>query len=73
MASKTEDHGAGNTRRLADPLPIAQSDKIPQYQLIHGNSESRRIHNAHKRAQENEICRILYLLQVNEEFLGLMA
>ena len=65
MASKIEDRVAVNARRLAAPLPIVQSDKIHQYLVIHGNSESRRIHNAHKRAQENEICRILYLLQVN--------
>ena len=70
MASKIEDHGAGNTRRLAAPLPTVQSDKIPQYQAIDGNSESRRIHNAHKRAQENEICRILYLLHINGAMLN---
>ena len=70
MVSKTEDHGADNTRRLADPLPTVQSDKIPQYQVINGNSESRRIHNAHKRAQENEICRILYLLHINGAMLN---
>ena len=70
MVSKIEDHGSEHTRRLAAPLPTVQSDKIPQYQVINGNSESRRIHNAHKRAQENEICRILYLLHINGAMLN---
>ena len=64
MASKTEGQREVSTPRSTAPLPTVQSDKIPQYQVIHGNSESRRIHNAHKRAQENEICRILYLLHI---------
>ena len=50
MVSKIEDHGAGNTRRLAAPLPIVQSLRQQKYQVIHGKTEQSRVQNAHNLA-----------------------
>ncbi len=50
MASKTEDHGAENIRRLAAPLPIVQSLRQQKYQVIQGKTEQDRVKNAHNLA-----------------------
>ena len=74
MASKIEDHGPEDTRRLAVTLPSVQSDKILKYQVIEVTTKEGNHKNSQIRSQNNEICRKTYLLHIlgamlNWEFL----
>ena len=70
MASKIEDHGPEDTRRLAVTLPSVQLDKIRKYQVIEGIAKEGNHKNSQIRSQNNEICRKTYLLHILGEMLN---
>ena len=74
MLSKTEDHGADNTRRLADPLPCVQNFNSAKTTAVTENKQQKRAKRPQKSTQNNEFCRKTYLLHIlgamlNWEFL----
>ena len=65
MASKTEEHGPEDTRRLADHLPCVQSLNSAKTTAVTDDKQQKRTETPQRSPQNNEIIRIAYLLHVN--------
>ena len=54
MVSKTEDHGAEHTRRLADPLPCVQNFNSAKTTAVTENKQQKRAKRPQKSPQNKE-------------------